>query len=187
LVVNATDFPETASVSVGGSSFTVVRKKTGVNGYLKTGASFPDIETTGFTMYVVASQGAVSGDGGGVFAASGGNVRLTRGALDTVSGKVGNNTATALNTAATNDTFYTFRLRYPGSGVDQFLSKNNGTELTNSAVSHFYVSTPFTVLSDNGLNYGDKQILEVIVYTGNHDATDRDGIEAYLQEKYGHY
>ena len=155
---------------------------------MKTAVDFPT--TTGVTVYIVARQSSTSSagydDGYGTFAVAGyDNWYIVRDAnLNKVGGAYKQLTLTTDN--ATENTFYSIRLR--GNSTTQFLALNNGTEASGAAGSASYTAEKLWLFDDgSGFAKGAKQIVEIIIYTEDHNSTKRGQVETYLKNKYAHY
>jgi hypothetical protein len=158
---------------------------------MATAVNFPNI-LGGGSVYIVASQrndrAGINYDSGGAFLGAGSsvNMQIQRGDNDAIAGGIGTSLATQIEQAGlNNDQFYTIRLR--SDGTTMYLSINNGTEVSGTDSGASYSATPLTVFKTLGAARGDKQIAEILIYTANHNSTERTQVEDYLKDKYAHY
>lgn len=146
-----------------------------------TAGNFPLLNATDATIYVVAKK--MTGDTNySKFVYTNSGFRIGQGVSSAnVGGESGNGTPVAYATAAaSDDTFYTMRLRITGGTV--YFSLNNGTEATHSQGASF-TAGPLTLLGD----ISNKQIAEVIIYTANVTGNNSNLVEYFLQQKYDHF
>ncbi|MGN6293139.1 MAG: hypothetical protein ACTHMV_10390 [Chitinophagaceae bacterium] len=88
--------------------------------------------------------------------------------------------------SASNNIFYTIRLR--SNGTTSFISLNNNAETSYTEANRTIAPTALTLFSDpNNYYFGKKKIVEIIVYTEDHNESKRVQIEEYLKRRYGHY
>ena len=162
---------------------------------LYTAANFPDVLTTGCTVFVVGSQDSVGGsvDSFGTWLGAGGfsNMQLRRGGTSSsgfgsIEGAVSSATTTLEVTAVPENTFVTVRLLNTGLGINS-LCFNDGIEEVNISDNSAYAATPLTIFKTVAGSAGRKKMAEIIIYNRVLTAPEVDIVELYLQTKYAHY
>lgn len=154
---------------------------------LQTTANIGPISTA--TVFLVAKQ--LAGESAfGAFLNAGNNLSLNR--YNTANKIVGDSAtgsiAAGAQINATDDTWYTIRLRV--SATDVYISLNNGTEVTvarDATTIAGLTAGPLSLFTDTGSHNGKKAIAEVVVYTSNLTGNDSLEVEYYLQQKYNHF
>lgn len=135
----------------------------------------------GMTVYIVGSQHATN-DNWGMFIAFGGNTWIRRYFNEnTLHTRV--RPGNAFITAGTmpNDTFKTIRLRFDGTNT--FVALNNSAEETSIVTASFWNNSITEIFSQPS----NKRIARILVYRRNHTEAERNQVEDFLQNKYGHY
>ena len=184
-----TAYPEAVTDTVGTLITTVIKKvdyATVAN--MRTTSNFPNIDTTGVSIFVVGK--VISSPGALNYMFKTDNAEIYTNTTPSVNGKVGTNTLTTLNLPITLGTYYTFRLN--GYLTDQYLSLNNGTSVTSNDADYLLLNRPFRIFAQSGpssfpSDQGDIAFAEIIVYTTLLTPTETLGVETYLRNKYNHY
>jgi hypothetical protein len=189
----ATTGQEPVLVTSGLNSKPTIKQNSSFNARMATAIDFPDLSAGG-TIYLVAKQvkthSAINFDEGGVFIGAGNTVdmQIYRGNLVnslSIAGGINTDSDHVTDMTASDNTFYTIRLRYDGTNVYQSL--DDGTENSVASSGGGYIPTPLTMFYSLAGAAGDKEIAELIIYTENHDATKQAQVEYYLQQRYMHY
>ena len=155
---------------------------------LGTSVNLPVISEA--TVYIVGKQLDSESSLGAFIGSGGGNLDiLRRTTSDVIAGDAGTGSIMlGPNIAATDDTWYTIRMRV--TATDVYLSLNHGTEQTaarDSATIAAFTASPLFLFTDAAGHTGKKAIAECIVYLDNHSTLEKAQLEYYLNQKYAHY
>lgn len=185
-------------VSVGGfefekqnaayGSFAAI-KKSGVGTVIATAFNFPNVSIAGMAIYVVAKQ-LVTDPSYGAYCtvpdALSQQLFLCRGIGNDITGRVLSG-GLDVTRSIPNDTFSSIRFR--ADTTTFYLAVNNGAESQQDRIGATYEAAKFCIMgnSANDFFYGDKQILEMIIYSVGHDEETRGKVENYINNKYNLY
>ena len=189
LNTESTYFPEAASDVVGTLNATVIKKvdySTLAN--MRTVANFPDISSTGVSIFIVGK--VISSPEPLCFVVKAADIQMFTNSTPSINGRVGVNTLTTLTSSIALGTYYTFRLE--GDLNNQSLAINNNTPVTSNDADYFSLNIPFRIFAQTGpypspTEQGDVAFAEIIVYNTALTPTETLGIETYLKNKYNHY
>lgn len=161
-----------------------------INASMLSAANFPDITTSGMTIFMVAKQNnAGSLDANGAFMNAGAiqNIRIRRaGGLGSI--EAGANTTTGAQVTlpgVAEDTFYTIRLRT--DNTNQSAALNNGTPVVAANSPVAYTGAPIQLFAISNSAFGNKSFAEIILYNRALNSTEITNVENYLRNKYAHY
>ena len=187
LLTELTAYPEAVTDTVGTLSTTVVRKVNFATlANMATVANFPNINSTGGTMFVVCK--VITSPDILQYVVKAPNMELYTNTTPAMNSVIGGG-ATLTQTVAYNQ-YYTFR-----NGTDlinEYFSVNNTTTLTSPDAAGFYLARKFRIFAQNGpgtspSEQGDVAFAEIIVYNTSLTPTEILGVETYLRNKYNHY
>lgn len=186
--VGGGNFPEQVNDTVGTLSTQVVKKSALNNAWMETGSFFPDISTTGVTVFTVFKTNSQS-----VFYGTVASVvnEFTIGVNPAASlqGRVGGNSVPFLTyTPFNNNTYYTARLY--GNGTNQQIALNNSVVASDNSSTYTVAFNPLRIFSESGVfafDQGDNSYAEIVVYNRALTPTEITNVETYLKNKYNHY
>lgn len=177
------------------NGFSALVSRNGSESLMRTqsGVNFPDVASSGCTIYIVAAQ-EWTNDEDGVFLSTGDTqgfrqptIRRFGIASDVQAGAI-TDSSSAPTLGITDGTFYTIRLRLDTNNT--YIAVNNASEYgtgRNGSPAAYVAAQLFLFGKLSGSDICNKKIVEVIVYTGDKTGNDSALVEYYLQQKYNHF
>jgi hypothetical protein len=150
---------------------------------MRTAANFPDITSTGVTVYVVMKKKPQRG----LLLAAGdyNNIKMNNfGATGMGMGANNNPSGGYVVVTANDNIYYTLKLRT--DNINDYGGVNSVETTQYAIAAQSYSPAVLSLFNLSGF-FGDYEIAELIIYTSSITGNNNDLVEYYLNQKYNHY
>jgi hypothetical protein len=194
LTTSGTNYPELVTDTVGTLNTKVVKKKSLNNlATMQTSESFPNVQNTGVSMFVVI-KGFENFNATGYIVKAGEVNLLMTPELPTASvkGIIGTNTTISVDRNFTYDKYYTVTLN--AENTTQSIRVNDGNVSSNNNILWLggSVGLPLRLFAQTGgspfpSEQGCVSFAEIIIYDRKLTTTEENQVRKYLKNKFNHY
>lgn len=194
LTTSGTNYPELVIDTVGTLSTKVVKKKSLTDlATMQTSESFPNVQNTGVSMFVVIKGFENFNADGYIVKAGEVNLLMTPELpTATVKGRIGANTTISVDRNFTYDKYYTITLN--AENTTQSIRVNDGNVSSNNNILWLggSVGLPLRLFAQTGgspfpSEQGCVSFAEIIIYNRKLTTTEENQVRKYLKNKFNHY